>query len=244
MARLALICGLGQLGADHVSYIVAAAAGHVPWCNPYGIACVSISATGRTPPETYLFKGLMIPVACGVALYWLGVVRRLRELGAARLPSAVSMSALGVGAALILLVYVVTLGVADEATREFRHILALLVFTLTYLAQLLFARAVARWSARVETNVRRRPLRMLLALLVVALLLGIGSIVSQAVYSSHHLIEDAIEWYLALLLDVSFVASFFVWRMTAQHRSAAPFPSALSPMPASGDRGSRISSGS
>ena len=56
--------------AVHGSYLVAASYGQVDWCVPYIDSCTSISATGRKPPASYLFRALMLPSAMIMMCYW------------------------------------------------------------------------------------------------------------------------------------------------------------------------------
>ncbi len=54
----------------HVSYLLAAQFGHVPWCFPYIDSCTSISAVGRESPESYIFRASIIPTAIFMMVYW------------------------------------------------------------------------------------------------------------------------------------------------------------------------------
>ncbi|MEE4110897.1 MAG: hypothetical protein V2I24_16210, partial [Halieaceae bacterium] len=74
LANLPLIvaagCALLPFVAVHIAYLLAADAGQVPWCNPYVDSCTSISATGRQPPASFVFKGVMLPCAMLIAVFW------------------------------------------------------------------------------------------------------------------------------------------------------------------------------
>ena len=65
-----LLAALVPFLAVHVTYLVAAANGLVDWCNPYIDSCTSISATGRKPPASYVFRATMLPAAVIIAAYW------------------------------------------------------------------------------------------------------------------------------------------------------------------------------
>src|SRR5690606_12733891 len=67
---VALLAALLPFAAVHLTWLVAASYGLVEWCNPYLDSCKSISATGRHPPASYLFRATMLPAAAVLALYW------------------------------------------------------------------------------------------------------------------------------------------------------------------------------
>jgi hypothetical protein len=75
---LPLITGFAPIFAVHVSYLIGIRAGVLRACIPYIEGCTSISATGRYPPASFLFKSVMMPEAILLALYWLFSVAWLR----------------------------------------------------------------------------------------------------------------------------------------------------------------------
>lgn len=190
----------------HVSFLLAANAGHVPWCFPYLDSCTSISATGRHAPEKYWFKGMMIPAALLTAWFW----RELRHWlsgyrpGEARRTPQV-MQVLGLLAALFLILYTLALGEAGDNFRRVRRIGVTLSFTFTYLAQLLCTRAL-HVLARAAGDARlARWHRRLLGLLLLLLATGLLSVLLDAwMGSAYDAVEDAFEWVLALQLNLYF----------------------------------------
>ena len=64
----------------HVSYALAAAQGHVPWCLVYLDGCTSISSTGRAAPERFVFLGTVLPTAVLLMMYWRLNLDWLRQL--------------------------------------------------------------------------------------------------------------------------------------------------------------------
>jgi hypothetical protein len=209
-AWLPLVCGAGQLLVINLSYLVAAWHGHVPWCIPYWDGCASISATGRRMPEAVIFKGAMLPLALCVAIYWRDIGRALRDTALRRESATAWMQRLGIGAALLLAVYVVLLGIAGDWLARLRHLSVLLSFTLTYLAQLLLTREVLlRQRARQPIVPAWLP-GPLTALSAVTLSVGIGNVLLGWLYTGYESIEDAIEWNLAALLNLHFIFACFV----------------------------------
>lgn len=220
--RLGLVCGIGQLLAVHLSYILAANAGHVPWCIPYWESCTSISATGRRMPEALLFKGMMLPLAVCIVFYWHHAGRWLTQRSLVTDRARRWMFGLGTGGAISLACYTLLLGADGQAVRLLRHIPAILSFTLTFLAQLLLARSVWRSAG---PHGRCGPpwlAHALLGLSTVTLLTGISSVLLDLVYSGYDAIEDAIEWNLAALLNIQFILTFF---LTDPAQRPAPQPS-------------------
>ena len=65
-----LLAALLPFFAVQFTYLVAAGHGLVDWCNPYIDSCSSISAAGRKPPASYLFRATMLPAAVFMMAYW------------------------------------------------------------------------------------------------------------------------------------------------------------------------------
>lgn len=204
--NLAVTIGAGQALAIHLSYLLAARMGHVPWCVPYWENCSSISATGRHMPESLLFKVTMFPLAVGVMFYWRTARKVLGRNGTAGGDNR-NMVRLGISAAVFLIIYTALLGIGGDVQRQLRHDAVVLSFSLTYLAQLLYAREAIFAGDRLYS----RQARWLLVLLSVATLsTGIGNVLTQFWYSGFHRIDNAIEWNLALLLNGYFLATALI----------------------------------
>ncbi|MEM6774075.1 MAG: hypothetical protein AAF933_04340 [Pseudomonadota bacterium] len=203
-------CALLPFVAVHWAYVLAADAGHVPWCNPYIDSCTSISATGRRPPGSFPFKGIMLPSAMLIAVFWWLQAHWLATVGGRRGKRS-WMLALGWLASLGLVLYVTVLGEVGDWWRLQRKIGTILFFSFTFLAQLLFAAALRRLPREVGTasaDCGRRMLRVCMLMLCV----GVLSVVVEALNGDlHDRVEDAIEWLLALLLQVNFLLCAMLW---------------------------------
>ncbi len=81
LTSIPLITALLAAIAIHFSYVVAAEAGHVPWCVPYVDSCSSISAAGRQGTERFIFRVMMMPAAVLMLLYWVLNRQWLKALG-------------------------------------------------------------------------------------------------------------------------------------------------------------------
>lgn len=212
---VALLAALVPFFAVHLTYLLAASSGNVDWCLPYIDSCTSISATGRKPPASYLFRATMLPAAVFMAAYWwlnhawLQEQRRRADLGASRVGDW--MLALGVLACVGLVLYVTVLGEAGELWARQRRAGTVLFFSFTFLAQLLLVaqlRQLRQQLPAVQGLARAMgsvcQLLLALGLLTVALDAWDG-----AFYDT---IEDAFEWLLSLLLQCNFLLGYFLWR--------------------------------
>ena len=71
---VALLTALLPFLSVQLTYLVAASHGLVDWCFPYLDSCSSISAAGRKPPASYLFRATMLPSAAIMMAYWLSLI--------------------------------------------------------------------------------------------------------------------------------------------------------------------------
>ncbi len=213
--NIRLIPGLAALVpfvAVHVSYVLAASHGHVEWCFPYIDSCTSISATGRQPPESFVFRALMIPSAMIMMAYWwinYGWLSQLATPSDRAWPRRVLLG-LGVAACLGLILYVTVLGEVGTAYARARRTGTILFFSFTFLSQLLLVGQLRR--RLLEPGVRG-VLAAMLGVCVTLLAMGILSVVlgawDQAYYDT---VEDAFEWVFSLLLQINFALGYLLWR--------------------------------
>lgn len=211
-AHLALLTAALPFLCVHLSYLLAASQGHVPWCVPYWDSCTSISAAGREVPEKILFKLLMMPAGmCAIAFWWF--VRQWLRLRLDCHSAAVSL--LGGVAAGFLLLYVAALGESNEY-RWARQSGVILFFSLSYLAQLVFLYHALHRSPRLQAA-ERRVLHWQLYGAIAMLLIGIGSVLLDALHPRYDDMEDAVEWILMLGLVLQFASHSLLWREADLH---------------------------
>ena len=213
LANLPLIvsvgCALLPFLAVHAAYLLAAGSGYVEWCMPYIDSCTSISATGRRPPASFVFRGVMLPSAMLMMLFWWLHWFWLERMHS-RVRSRHAMLALGWVACIGLVLYVTVLGEVGDLWRLQRRIGTVLFFSFTFLAQLLLAGMLR--------NLTDNPVALavggrLLRLCRIILLIGLFSVLMQLLSEDwHDRIEDAIEWQLALLLQLNFLLTAGLWR--------------------------------
>ncbi|MEM6300096.1 MAG: hypothetical protein AAGC91_01240 [Pseudomonadota bacterium] len=203
-------CSILPFVAVHGAFVVSASHGFVDWCNPYWDSCTSISATGRHPPASYVFRGLMLPIAMLLLVYWWLQSVLLEKFSVAR-SRRVSMLGCGILASIGLALYVTVLGEIGDVWRTQRRIGAILFFSLTFLAQLLLAGGLCAVAGEESQAVRSAGHRIL-RLCQIMLLVGLVSVGVQLFDENmHDNIEDAIEWQLALLLQLNFAFSVSLW---------------------------------
>lgn len=214
LAWLAALAACLPFLTIHVSYLLAASQGHVPWCFPYLDSCTSISATGRQAPEKYWFKGMMIPAALLTAWFWWQLQRWLQTRSGPVLASRLrAMWVLGLLAALFLILYTLALGEAGDSFRRMRRIGVTLSFAFTYLAQLLCTHALGVLARDSQDSRLHTWHRRLLALMLLLLGIGLFSVALDAwMGNGYDVVEDAIEWILALLLNLYFAGLACLFR--------------------------------
>lgn len=202
-AWLALCCGLVPLIAVHLCYALAADEGRVPWCIPYIEGCTSISRAARHGLSNTIFKGLMLPTAALIGLFWILAALRLREYAVSRRPRLHAMRALGLIGALFLVLYASFLGIEGEVYQLLRRYGVTVYFSFTVLAQLLLASLLPVGSTARQS---------LVGLCGVMLLLGLASVPLQHLGAHRDTAINAIEWCYALLMTSGFVVVAWEWQ--------------------------------
>jgi len=208
---IALIAALLPFLAVHLSYWVAASQGSVDWCNPYIDSCTSISATGRHPPASYVFRATMLPAAVFMMAYWWFNHAWLGSLGSA---AALRHWMLGLGllACIGLILYVTVLGESGDIWRTQRRIGTVLFFSFTYLSQLLLL-AQLRGLREQLPMIPGALLHAMWFICLILLLLGLLTVILDAWNERYYArVEDAFEWVLTLLLQSNFLLGYLVWR--------------------------------
>jgi hypothetical protein len=215
---IALLTALLPILAVHGTYLVAANHGLVDWCNPYIDSCTSISATGRKPPASYLFRAAMLPCAALMMIFWWCNHAWLKSLHQLRRDdTSIShhwMLLFGFVACLGLILYVSVLGERGSAWATQRRVGTVLFFSFTYIAQLLLVRQLYQLRnllPRLPSSLLHSMLGVSVALLVLGLMTVGLAAWDKAWYET---VEDAFEWNLTLLLQCNFLLVYFVWRRT------------------------------
>lgn len=205
-----LLAALLPFVAVHATYLVAVSSGLVEWCNPYIDSCTSISATGRKPPASYVFRATMLPSAVIMMAYWWLNHSWIASLRHSARRSNDAMLALGILACIGLILYVTVLGERGDAWATQRRVGTVLFFSFTFLAQLLFLSQLRRLAL---PGVSKGLLRSMWAICVALLLTGLLTVALDAWDEAwYETVEDAFEWILSLMLQSNFLLGYFVWR--------------------------------
>lgn len=206
---VALAAGLIPLVAVPVAYALSVAEGQVPLCLPLIEGCTSISRAARHGWANHWFKATMLPAASLVMLFWWLGSLWLQSFGDPAPRRRRAMLALGVIAALFLILYATFLGVEGKTYQWLRRYGVTVYFSFTVLAQMMLASVLHR---RPQIGARTQPL--LVALCGAMLLLGVASVPLQNFAANADAAVNAIEWCYALLMTSVFPLVGLAW-----HRS-------------------------
>lgn len=214
---LPLFIGLVPLIGVHAAYLIAVDYGYLQPCIPYVDGCTSISATGRYPPASFLFKAVEMGMAVALPVFWYFSVKWLRALDPRWHSHAVwSIFVAGAVGALALIVYVTFLGTKEPFYEFMRRFGIYFYFLGTGLAQLLLAlsfRGICKGLGD------RGLSRMAMAMLVLCLMpfaLGLLNLLQKAVlpHATADALENSIEWIASLMMQMYFFVVFLAWRRT------------------------------
>ncbi len=135
---LPLLAALAPLLAVNIAYWLGVNHDHLPACFPYVDGCTSISATGRNPPGSFLFRAVHMPLSVLLVVIWYFAAAWLRSLcndAASRWSNwIIGCGTLGAAA---LILYVTFLGTTEPFYEFMRRIGIYFYFLGTALAQLL-----------------------------------------------------------------------------------------------------------
>jgi len=197
---LPLWAALLPLVTFNLCYVIAIAMDHVPACIPYISGCTSASSSGRLPPESWMFKAGMLPLVVLVQLVWWRCARFLECAGTSRGRMSVLRS-LGIAAALSLLLYTLTLGVAGDEFRTIRRI-GINGFALSnFVAQLIFVVSYRH----LHTGRTRAHWQWLAALCVLLPALAIAAELAKWLGAPRHPVNNVVAWNALLLQSLWFV---------------------------------------
>ncbi|MEM7431668.1 MAG: hypothetical protein AAF351_06975 [Pseudomonadota bacterium] len=214
---LPLIAGIVPLLASFGALLIGIYAGSLQVCFPPIDGCMSISATGRTPPGSYWFKALMLPQAVllfavfALSATWL---RRLSTtVSNARCRTIVVAAAI---AAVAVIVYVTFLGTNEPIYKFMRRGGIYFAFVGLFVAEFTLAQGLRRGA--IETM--RHDLKLLangmLFLCLTPLALGLLNLGLKATLGREaaDAPENAIEWIASVLLQSYYFLLYVAWRKT------------------------------
>ena len=214
---LPLFIGLVPLIGVHVAYLIAVDYGYLQPCVPYLDGCTSISATGRYPPASFLFKAVEMAMAVALPVFWYFSVKWLRALNPGWHSHAVwSIFLFGAIGALALIVYVTFLGTKEPFYEFMRRFGIYFYFLGTALAQLFLAISFRGISRGLGDRALRRMATAMLVLCLMPFALGILNLAQKSLlpYETADALENSIEWVASLMMQAYFIVVFLAWRRT------------------------------
>ncbi len=208
---LALVCAVTPLVTVHLTWIIATLSGALSPCLPYWADCHSISATGRYFPANLLFKGIFIPLAFIMAVYWWQLHRWLVLLSDGRCKPRV-ITFMGLTACIALTVYTMTLGVEAGPFPLARRIGAVLYFAFTSFAHLVLILHIQRadiseYGLDEEVAYLTRTCGVLVIAAIISALLGFF-------WDGWGHWENAFEWAFSIMMISLFYWVGRMWKKT------------------------------
>ena len=212
---LPLLAGLLPLIACYAAFGIGVMAEAIPPCIPFIDGCASVSATGRKPPGSFLFRAVMLPQSVVLLFTWLFTIAWLRSLGAElskRYRVALLTSAVVSSVALVL--YVTFLGTREPFYEFMRRFGIYLYFIGMVVVQILVAVALIKMEA-VQRDARlKRATQVMLVLCLSPFVLGALNFVLKATLADADASENVIEWIAATLMQFYLLVMYTMWRRT------------------------------
>ena len=214
---LPLIAGLAPIVGANIALVIGIAYGTIPACFPYVDGCVSISATGRQPPGSFLFRAVHLPYATVLAGTWYFAWAWLKSVSPDRhTKKRVAMLILGLTASFALIVYVTFLGTKEPVYEFMRRGGIYFYFAGATFAQLAFTAAFLAETRAAADRILERYANMMLWLCLSPFALGLVNLAQKAVLTKavSDPAENSIEWIAAFLMQAWYVVLFLLWRRT------------------------------
>lgn len=213
LQHIALATGLLPILGGNISYLIAVYLDHLPSCIPYLEGCTSISSAGRKAPESMVFRATMIPASVLLVIFWQLSVQWLKKLGSPTNRTITSMQVLGTAAAVFLIIYTLALGFIDPVYHLQRRIGVTGFFFCMFLSQLLLIKEERVVNAH-YVNFPLALVRMHLTIATIVLILGLALPIVGVFFGGRSDWENIIEWNFALLMNLYFVVSYWIWKDT------------------------------
>ena len=210
---LPLYTGIAPVVAVSVAYWLGVSNDVLPACMPVLDGCTSISATGRYPPGSFLFRAILLPQAVVLALLWALSAGWLNALSRAEGSNKLLLVS-GLLGALALVLYVTFLGTTLPFYELMRRFGIYFYFLGTAVAQLTLAFTLLKAAPLARADKLRRYALAMLWLCGLPFALGILNLVLKTILQDADPMENRIEWLSALLMQGYFVVLYLAWRHT------------------------------
>ncbi len=214
---LALATGLLPVIAIHASLLLAFHAGTIPVCIPYLDGCVSISATGRYEPASFVFKPAMTLQATLLTAYWYAAAGWLGSVGGnleSQQSGGRSIVAFGVASSVALVIYVTFLGTQTPLYEFMRRFGIYFYFLFMVIAQIILALKTIRLAKSSGLEKIQAVARGQLWLALIPCMLGGLNLTLKATLDDPDAAENIIEWIAALMMQLYFIVSWYSWQTT------------------------------
>ena len=184
-------------------------------CIPFLDGCVSISATGRKPPGSFLFRAVMLPQSVLILVVWHFSILWLRSLDSAlRRSTIVAIIVSGIVGATAMILYVTFLGTKEPIYELMRRIGIYFGFLGVGVAQIIIAIALNRIARSLQVDRLVHVARVMSAMWITAISLGILNVILRALLDDTHAWENRIEWSAFIVMQCYFIALYYAWRVT------------------------------
>ncbi|MCH8492134.1 MAG: hypothetical protein LAT53_02695 [Idiomarina sp.] len=195
--------------AVHGAYFMGLWEGVAYQCNPYIHGCTTISRAAREGNAIFLFRGLMMPIAALLVIFWYLQSIWLEQL---RQTSQRYLFAIGAISALFLVLYVNFLGTDGDFNRFLRRYGVVFYFGLTVLAQILSLASLNKLGEKVSKKLRVY-MNAQLGFIAICWLLAMANLVSKQIgFANEKEIENVIEWFFALFMSLYFPFAALMWK--------------------------------
>lgn len=195
--------------AAHGAFFLGLWEGVARECVPYFQGCTSISRAAREGNAIFIFRGLMMPTAALLVIFWCLQNIWLKQITEKTHRSIFILGSIG---ALFLILYVNFLGTEGDFYQFMRRYGITFYFALTVLAQMLSIRSLQK----VKNSLHRRTRQFLKAQFILMILyccLGIANVIIKATgVSWADQTENIIEWHFALYMSLYFGLTAMMWK--------------------------------
>jgi TRAP-type mannitol/chloroaromatic compound transport system permease small subunit len=209
---LAVLAGLLPLLGTLIAWVLSMQMQLIPACNPFTDGCVSISRAARYDLPNYIFRAFMLPAAALQGLVWLLMAHWLHPLSDQ--PRAMkTLAALGLTAAVALVLYGAFLGTEGRAYRWLRQYGTVVYFGLTCLCLLIAGRGIQRAVANARLQLPTIMQRAMVLLSIALVMLGLGHAVVSARMGAElkDRTENVTEWWGSLIFVLGFCCIAWIW---------------------------------
>ena len=212
---LPLLAGLVPLIAAYLAFWIGVSAEVLPACIPFVEGCASISATGRKPPGSYLFKAVMFPHSLLLLITWLVTVEWMKSLDdSERRLVYVGIRVMAIVSFLALILYLTFLGTRTPFYEFMRRFGIYSYFLGMVLVEIVVAATLLRMPNIVDDRRLTRMAQTMLALCAATFLIGLLNLYLKSTLADADAVENVIEWIGATLMQCYLIVLYFMWRRT------------------------------